>query len=224
MPANENPLSKRAPFHRFMRAGRHILEGPRAIFPPGERDWPDWLECDLRMVKSRTPKSRCWESICVYVDHTMNKDDYFLIPIVRQAKWHRSDRPGDPPDWPNIEIAYGQLHGAIRRADAVARRLQTTFAGVPLQATGLCLDRTGPALSGEYIGERRIRVSNGTQAVEFNGPLARGSELDQVFEDCWENLSALIRPISRSGWLERYDYDLSAPSPPEPWDWDGEPR
>lgn len=93
---------------RCFAIGYELINGPEAIFPPYRKDEFGWLEADLRIILTQHDHKKI-ESISIFVDDTMNREDDFLSPIIRHCTWLRDKDHSGNNGWPTIEMLYSGI-------------------------------------------------------------------------------------------------------------------
>ncbi|MES2934034.1 MAG: hypothetical protein V4805_11175 [Pseudomonadota bacterium] len=91
---------------RCLLIGQELISGPTALYPPQTLDDSGWLEPDLRITLF-WPGWRKIESIIVYADDTMNRENDFLDPMIRHCVWDRKNDWSGKNAWPSVEISIG---------------------------------------------------------------------------------------------------------------------
>jgi len=192
---------------RCLRIGRALLEGPSAIFPPKEIDSYGWLEADFRLT-IKWPGQEWHESLSVFSDDSMNREENFLAPMIRRCLWKRSADMADTNPWPTASIELGYVRDHLR-IDALLRGVQRKLSGLPFTELGLSTRRDVAELEPD-LGEPEFRVwaRNGAQSMEYWSLPVAASTLGLSFRQVYADLLAEMVPISQIGWRERYDYDL----------------
>ena len=102
---------------RCLRIGRALLEGPSAIFPPKELDEYGWLEAEFRLT-IKWPRQGIYESVSVFSGGSMNRDENFLVPMIRRCRWNRSADMAHTNPWPSAAVELGHIRDHSR-VDAV---------------------------------------------------------------------------------------------------------
>ena len=198
------------------------MTGPRALIPPPALDDFGWLEPELRLIHWKAPGYKK-ESVTLFTDNTVNRDDHFLQPIIRLAFWERGRDIQTRPHWPSITIQFGYfsdddhqlLHNTIYQ-------FHQTLSSTPFLAFGISANREVPDFPHNDRGELEIFASNGVQSVEITTPaLPNGDELTDQFFFLFAQLKAACRPFDHKDWRERYNYNLRDVTPFQAWDWDG---
>ena len=206
---------------RALSIGRVVVDGPRSIFPPTKIDSFGWLEPQLRFVYWKAPASIC-ESVALFCDNTMNRDDDFLRPVIRIARWNRANDFATKPYWPTVAIRLGYFDDNDDKLSNAIRVIHHNIPSLPFIPFGLSGQREAPDFPYSNRGEIELYISNGIQSVEFTTPaLPPGDNLTDQFFNVIEQFHDRIEPFDTTGWRERYSCNLNRLYPLRPWDWDG---
>jgi hypothetical protein len=205
--------------------GDAMIEGPHAIHPPEAIDDRGWLECDLRLSIGSS-SSKPPESIAVYTDDTMNREEGFLPPMIRHAIWPTKSadlKAGSHGEllWPGVIISLGMLGANASRVDTIIRTLHDCIPRLPFVPTGLSARRDTPDIDANWeLGTLSLYTRNGTQAVEFHTEVLRSDNgFGRTFLDSFDELRKLVEPIPLDGWREYYWNELMS-SAQKGWYWD----
>lgn len=195
--------------HRVVRIGSLLVEGPFSIRPPREADDYGWLECDLRLTHWNGGLS---ESVAVYVDDSLNREEDFLEPVIRYVHWEkvrdiRRALVGEIT-WPTATVALSYFREARTEVDRLMRDVQAHLTGVPFSATGLVADRSVPDRTRDDRGEVEVYARNGVQRIEISTWAADDGGLHTAAINGIAALKALLRPLALDGWSENYAHDL----------------
>ena len=202
-------------------AGSALVDGPRALVPPGSVDEFGWLEADCRIVLIGSGYLRA-ESVAVFVDNTVNRSRGFLKPMIRHAVWNRARDLRRDPHWQSVRVAWGTVSDwpTTRR---LVKELQTGVRNLPFVAYGISRARRGAPIN--YVprwGSFRVEVSNGAQYLKLSSPWLRDDPFSETVYRVAATLTRQLVRITPRGWVERYERDLSQRR--RHWDWKiGEP-
>lgn len=200
-------LSKHLSQRRCLRVGRALLEGPSAIFPPSEIDNYGWLEADFRLM-IKWPGQHRHESVSVFSDDSMNRDENFLPPMIRRCLWNRSADLASTSAWPSTLIELGHIRDHSR-IDALLRGVHRKLTGLPFSELGLSTQRDVANLELDPSEpEFRVWTRNGAQSIEYWSLPVAAANFGLSFRQVYEALLAELVPVSPQGWRERYDHDL----------------
>ena len=195
--------------------GRAMVAGPRALFPPLELDDFGWLEPQLRIS---TGSSQLERSVALFADDTVNRDDGFLEPVVRFARWDRASDLNNKVAWPSIDVRFGHIRN-WQRVDDMARSLPAAISAAHFAAFGISRVRDVPELNwAKPQSEFEVELLNGLQRIVVASPSLEGDPLTTAVAEAWSVLESEFREFSADGWRERYSYDLSTVAPLQPWD------
>lgn len=153
--------------NRCLQVGRELIQGPRALFPPTPDGLSDWLEPQLR-ITLRWPNYERIESVIIYVDDTMNKEEDFLPPLLRYAIWRRPDDLAGRHAWPSVSVRLGLIknHAAV---DACLQQLQQHVPHITFTPIGLSLKRDVADITGvPTLPEYTVFITNGVQGLEYS--------------------------------------------------------
>lgn len=193
-----------------------LLDGPSAIFPPREMDEYGWLEADFRLT-IKWPKQGKHESLSVFSDDSMNREENFLAPLIRRCVWNRSADLADTNAWPSVSVELGHVRDHSR-VDAVLREVHRKLAGLPFAELGLSTRRDVADIEIDPSEpEFRVWARNGAQSIEYWSLPVSPAKLGLSFGQVHEDLLAELVPLLQEGWRERYDYDLRE-EPRAPWE------
>ena len=207
---------------RILRLAKAFVEGPRSLIPPEELDDFGWLEPELKLRWWHNGY-RAWESLIIYCDNTVNRDEHFLKPLIRYARWERQKDMRQMPAWPTVDIRLSYFEEHLDWVNAKVKLLQDALAHAPFVAFGLTLQRDAPDMQLDGArGTISIYSRNGIQAIEYTSDaLPPGDKVTELFFDTFQDLLNIMQPISREGWKEAYDYDWSDTDVRKSWYWDG---
>ena len=192
---------------RCLRIGRALLEGPSAIFPPKELDEYGWLEADFRLTIKWSGQD-IHESVSVFSDDSMNREENFLAPMIRRCCWNRSADMANTNSWPSAAVELGHIRDHSR-VDALLRGVHRRLTGLPFCELGLSTQRDVADLEIDSSEpEFRVWARNGVQSIEYWSLPVAAAKLGLSFRGVYEDLLAELVPGSPLGWRERYDYDL----------------
>jgi len=192
---------------RCLRIGRALLEGPTAIFPPSSVDDYGWLEADFSLTV-KWPGNDIQESLHVFSDDSMNRDDNFLAPMIRRCLWKRSVDIAGTNEWPTVAIELGFVQDCSR-VDALLRNVHRMLSGLPFAELGLSTRRDVADIELDSDEpEFRIWARNGVQSIEYWSLPVSPAQLGLSLCEVHSELLAELVPIVQSGWRERYDHDL----------------
>jgi hypothetical protein len=184
-----------------------LLEGPTAIFPPGSIDDYGWLEADFSLTV-KWPGNNIHESLHVFSDDSMNREDNFLAPMIRRCVWKRSVDMTGANEWPTATIELGFVRDCSR-VDALLRTVHRRLSGLPFAELGLSTQRDVADVELDSDEpEFRIWARNGVQSIEYWSLPVTPTQLGLSLREVHSELLAELSPISQSGWRERYDHDL----------------
>jgi hypothetical protein len=201
---------------RCRRIGRALIDGPSAIFPPASIDDYGWLEADFRLI-IRWPDYDRRESLHVFCDGSMNRDDNFLAPMIRRCVWTTSADLDGANDWPNATVEIGHIHNPAR-VDALLRLVHRAISKLPFAELGLSLARDSVDIEIDNSEPKcSIWARNGMQCVEYWSEAVPQASLGLSFRQIHADLLAELDPVQSAGWRERYDYDLRQ-EPRARWD------
>lgn len=203
---------------RCLQIGRELIEGPRALFPPQEADETDWLEPQLR-ITLRSPDYKRIESVIVYVDNTMNKEDGFLPPMLRYAVWSRPNDLSGAHPWPSILVRLGSIKNQ-QAVDACLTNLEENVSRISFPPIGLSLKRDVPNVTGApNLPEYSVSLRNGVQSFEYSSCSIVNDLFSRMINESFNALTAELHEINPQGWLERYDRNLKTEFPANCWEW-----
>lgn len=192
---------------RCLRVGRALLEGPTAIFPPGSVDDFGWLEADFSLT-IKWPGNNIHESLHVFSDDSMNRDDHFLAPMIRRCLWKRSADMAGTNEWPTATIELGFVRDCSR-VDALLRTVHRSLSRLPFAELGLSKQRDVADVELDFDEPGfRIWARNGVQSIEYWSLPVSPAQLGLSLREVHSELLAELAPVSQSGWRERYDHDL----------------
>jgi len=202
-PASQKNFNRR----RCLRVGRALLEGPTAIFPPSSVDAYGWLEADFSLTV-KWPGNSIHESLHVFSDDSMNRDDNFLAPMIRRCLWKRSLDMTGTNEWPTATIELGFVRDCSR-VDVLLRNVHRKLSGLPFAELGLSTQRDVADVELDFDEpEFRIWARNGVQSIEYWSLPVSPAQLGLSLREVHSELLAELAPISQSGWRERYNHDL----------------
>lgn len=204
---------------RCLAVGWELIHGPRALFSPPKGDESDWLEPQL-CITLRWPNYERIESIIVYVDNTMNKEDKFLPPMLRHAVWRYPDDLLGAHTWPSIVVRLGSLKNQAT-VHASLTNLEQRISHLSYSPIGLSLKRDVPNVAVvPHLPEYSLSLRNGVQSVEHSSCFLVDDSMSSMIYDSFNALTAELSDIDPHGWQERYDRNLTTEFPATSWDWD----
>ena len=202
---------------RCLQIGRELINGPRALFPPTHGGPPDWFEPQL-LITLRYPNYERIESVIVYCDDTMNKEDGFLSPMLRHAVWRRPNDLSGAHAWPSITVRLGSIK-TPPAVDAASRCFNITF-NYQLAPIGLSLKRDVADVIGvPTLPAYTISLRNGVQGFEYSSCSIENDSFSIQINDSFNALIAELNEIDPRGWVERYDRNLKTEFPATYWEW-----
>ena len=209
---------KRKNLRKCYAIGYEFTNGPEAIFPPPKEDDFGWLEADLRIILIPHDQKKI-ESISIFVDDTMNREDNFLSPIIRHCTWLKNKDYSENNNWPTIEILYSRI-GNYEIVDKKIKQMQKTISKFDFKELGLSLKRDVAKIKIDYNKPRfELFSRNGIQAITINSWAIEGSNhLPDLVFDLFSYLKKIINPFNQNGWNERYNQDLNKVFPLKCWD------
>lgn len=193
---------------RCLRIGRALLDGPSAIFPPASLDDYGWLEAEFRLTV-KWPGNHMHESLQVFCDDSMNRDENFLAPMIRRCVWNRSADMANTNPWPSATVEIGSIRNNSR-VDTILRDVQRTLSILPFAEHGLSLRRDVADIEIDSTEpEFRVWARNGVQSIEYWSVPVAAASLGLSFSQIHAELLSEMAAISpTTGWRERYDCDL----------------
>jgi hypothetical protein len=204
---------------RCLQIGGELINGPRALFPPTHGGPPDWLEPQL-LITLRYPNYERIESVIVYCDDTMNKEDGFLPPMLRHAVWRRPNDLSGAHAWPSITVRLGSIKNQPA-VDACLQMLQQNVQQISFPPPiGLSLNRDVADVIGvPTLPAYTISLRNGVQGFEYSSCSIENDSFSIQINDSFSVLIAELNEIDPRGWLERYDRNLKTEFPAICWEW-----
>lgn len=199
-----------------MRIGRALLDGPLAIFPPESIDSYGWLEPDFQLIIKWQGAGR-YESLHVFSDDSMNREQNFLPPMIRRCQWNRNEDMAGENLWPSATVELGYVKDQ-RRLDSLLREVQRKIATLPFAEIGLSTQRDVADVELDCSEpEFTIFARNGIQSIKYWSLPVAPIQLGISFTQVHAGLLAELVPLSQPGWRERYEYDLNQ-EPRSSWD------
>lgn len=193
----------------------NLLDGPRAIFPLSKIDDFGWLESVLTIKNYNVGINKVSFSCSVYVDNTVNRDEKFLIPIVRYAIWNRPKELNTKrfKKWPEVCIVQHELSRSEQGdLDALLKILDAKISTLQFAVGGLIIDRGDPTPVDSSIGFRNISFVrwNGCQTIDFSFGETNGQniELEQILKDIMNYIIDICKTPMRKFYRERYSINL----------------
>jgi len=197
--------------------GFKLIAGPRAIFPPRAIDDFGWLEADLKITLTSHDYKKL-ESVSIFVDDTMNRDDSFLEPIIRYCIWERHKDETGNNSWPSIQLLYSHITNK-KAADKKIRTLQKAIAKFDFKELGLSLKRDVAQVDIDYQQPLfDVFSRNGIQGITINSGAIKGDQLCETVFDLTRYFKKALKPIDQAGWRERYNQNLRKDFPAKSWD------
>lgn len=203
---------------RCLQIGAKIVKGPLALFPPVQVDDYGWMECDFRIIKYAAD-DKVQESVSIYTDDTMNREEGFLPPIIRSCSWARGDDIDGKNKWPSIMVGLGDI-SSIDSASEILRNLQRSLSKIKFGILGVSLSRDMAKVECNHKKDRfDIFIRNGIQAIEYSSCSIHDDEYTKLVFESYEKLLNLLVPNHEIGWKERYEYNLDENCPTDMWEW-----
>ncbi len=210
-------------FNRLFRKrkgiGWKLIAGPRVLVPRKEVTDYGWFEQDLRITLQSSPFGKT-ESIIVYSDSTMNKEEDFFAPVLRHCVWDQTDH-SSKNSWPNVQIRLGSIQDQSVVHDCLTR-IQASVGQMPFPTIGLSSDRDVPDV--EHAANSRayeLYVRNGIQAIEYNSTQLENDPFATLIFEAHDLLVSQLELMDKTGWTERYEQDFKSDAFPHPgWYWD----
>jgi hypothetical protein len=210
-------------FNRLFRKRKSIawelIQGPRVLVPPKATTDYGYFEQDLRITLQSNPFGKT-ESIIVYTDDTMNKEENFFAPVLRHCVWDQTDH-SSVDGWPNATIQLGSMKDQRLVHDCLTR-IQASVAQMPFPTIGLSVSRDVSGIK-HAINSRAysLYVRNGIQAIEYNSWQLENDPFATLIFESYDLLVSQLEPMDKTGWTERYDQDFKSEHFPHPgWYWD----
>ncbi len=197
--------------------GYELIKGPEAIFPPSEMDEFGWLEVDLQILLIPHDHKKI-ESISIFVDDTMNRQDNFLPPLIRHCTWQKGKNDSEDNDWPTTETLYSHIENN-EVVDKKIKKIQQNISRFEFKESGLSLKRDVAKIAIDYNKPRfELFSRNGLQTITINSWVTEDNNnfSDLVFE-LFNYLKKTLKPFNQNGWKERYKQDLEKTLPLKPW-------
>lgn len=205
-------------FRKRKRIGWELIPGPRVLVPPKAVTDDGYFEQDLHITLQSNPSGKI-ESIIVFTDSTMNKEENFFAAVLRHCVWNQTDNSSEN-GWPNVEIRLGSIKNQSVVHDWLTR-IQETVGQMPLATIGLSLARDVPEV--EYAPNSReysLDLRNGLQAIEYSLWQLENDPFAKLIFESYGLLVSQLEPIDKTGWIERYDQDFKSDTFPHPgWYW-----
>ncbi len=203
---------------RCLSVGWELIHGPRALFPPPGADASDWFEPQLRLTL-RWPDHERIESVIVFVDATMNKEEDFLPPMLRHAVWRYPNDLSGAHAWPSVVVRLGSITNP-HAVDACLLKLQHNIRHLNFTPIGLSLKRdVANVITGPSLPSYTVSFRNGVQALEYSSCSIEHDSFGLAIHDSFDVLIAELHEINPHGWQERYDRNLTTEFPATCWEW-----
>ena len=217
-PRNKGRRLRIRRMHRCVAVGDQFIEGPTALFPPLTIDDYGWLEPQLRitLVHGWVKKH---ESISVYVDCSMNRNEGFLSPILRYCSWNREADMHGQNTWPSIQVRLGKMKDQSE-VSSLMIGIQRGLTGIRFEPVGLQPERNEPNVNDEpQYPSYSLYLWNACQQIDYTSRSIAGDTLKpQVFATFNALLGAMVE-VDKQGWRERFDHNLKPESSRKDWEW-----
>ena len=119
--------------------------------------------------------------------------------------------------WPSAKVEIGSIH-SFSIVDTILRKVQQKLSNLPFSELGLSIQRDVADIEIDSTEpEFRIWARNGVQSIEYWSVPVAAVSLGLSFSKVHKELLSEMRPISPTGWRERYDNDLTK-EPLETWE------
>lgn len=190
---------------------RHLRGGPRSLTLGGISD-EQWLESFLKMSQTTLTPEGQLEALSLY-EVPLIISPARLLPIVRYLSWNRrADRDRcrlGVVRWPDVAIQYFRLvDDDLAHLDGKIRELQRAVPKVPIQISGLNLDRLygtsskddavlAPPPSDRAPFRRWTHLGSSTGTFTFDFVEGDSPGVDDAWLTLWNELSAR-RTIDKS--------------------------
>lgn len=207
-----------------------LLDGQRAIFP-SKRKY-EWLESVLTIKQYPLGIDKNSVTYSIYVDNTINKEDNFLLPIVRIAKWDRLKELNAKrfKRWPEIQIIQHELTKLEqKKIDEFLKKLDSKISTLQFAVGGLITDRSDPTPIDINTGFRDLIIKrwNGCQTIDFyfGDSNNLNFELEETVRDLMNYIAEVCKTPIKKPYTERYNQNLKELYKPHDWVslWDYKP-
>lgn len=205
---------------RCLQIGNKLIEGPLAIFPATEDgDDYEWMECDFR-ITLYSANYRIQESIAIYTDDTMNKGKDFFKPIFRHCVWDRNSDINSSNTWPSAKVELAYLKD-IKKTNEILIQIQETIPKPSFSPLGVSLSRNVAEVECDYSKERyEIYIRNRVQAITYASCYIPNDIVTGLILSSFKKLrNEMMVPFDKSGWKERYEFNLNSECPKDMWEW-----
>lgn len=203
-----------------------VLEGPAALYPASGTDgWYEretFIQRALVETKANMMVVNGYESVSIWTDGTPNRERDFLEPVIRYARW---DLAADMTEtcsekereWPTVELVLGSI-GNPGNLDHRVSGFHELLQSLPFVPGCIGFRQEEPDMeSDSQYSPYKIWMTNGVQCLEFSGYPLRGEGFTREVFRFFDEIKTQMVIINKTGWKEKYDKDLSAPSIAEYW-------
>ena len=203
---------------KIFNLGYTIIDGPISIYQPGnDLEWYEqdiFIKINITGVRSNINHILGHESISIWADNTMNKEKNFFQPIIRHAKWMKTDdldkmRGKEKFSFPAVKILLGHIK-ENKELEKELLKFQEQIKYLPYVPSGLSLNRDIPELEYDHkFAAFSIFFRNGVQSIEFNSePILEDIFTQNVF-DLFNTIKKHMEVFDHKGWIEKYNIDFN---------------
>ena len=209
--------------------GYIIIDGPLAIYQPNN-DF-EWYEQDvfikINIVGERDNINQILghESISIWSDNTMNKEKDFFIPIIRHAKWIKTDdldkiRDHETLAFPDVKVSLGNIKN-LKKIENDLINFQKQINDFSYIQLGLSLQRDIPEVKyDKNFTAYSIFFRNGVQSIEFNSEPISGDSFKKNVFSLFNTIKNQMEIFDNKGWIEKYNIDFNTLINTDFYKWD----
>ncbi len=201
-----------------LKIGYKIIDGPIAIYQPGKKfdcyEQDVFIKISIIGKKNKINQILGYESISIWSDNTINKKKDFFSPIIRNAKWIRTNdldkiRKQKKISWPCVKVTLGNIKN-YKNLDKSLIDFQKHFKEMPYIASGLSFQRDVPDYNYDNnYNPYSFYFRNGIQSFEFSSePIADDPFTKNVF-DLFNTIKKYMKIFNNKGWTEKYNTDFN---------------
>lgn len=205
---------------RCLQIGNKLIDGPLAIFPATDNDDDyGWMECDFR-ISIYSGDYQTQESIAIYTDDTMNREENFFKPIIRHCAWDRSADENGSNTWPSAKVELAYLKD-IEQTSEILIQIQEATPKLSFAPLGVSVSRNVAEVECDYYKEGyELYIRNGVQAITYASCYMPNDMVTALIFSSFKKLrNEMMVPFEKSGWKERYEYNLNNECPKDMWEW-----
>ncbi len=204
------------PCSRASRFGTASLAGFRETWRLSSRQTSN----DEATAEASMARNQVTTGSLLYTDDTMNKDENFFKPILRYCVWDRKSDSKGANSWPSAQVELAYLKDIEQTSDIIIK-LQKAIPKLSFSPLGVSLSRDVSDVKCNYNKKGyEVYMRNGIQAITYASCHVSNDMLTELILLSFRKLqNEMMLPFDKSGWKERYEFNLNDECPKDMWEW-----